>query len=195
MRDWTFTPAAVQVGLRYRLLFIPPGLEADSIAAWEEKLASRFVVERGEDNPPLTPAIANSVAAEQPLASEQIAPAEKTVASEEQREPKEVALAKDTPLQRSERRVPGPPSPPPVREKKSSAKFVPTWYEVTRPSVLYATPDVTAEIVTRLAPGKRVWVVRILDGEWLEVQSMKGRRPGFLPRETARPEQYEHAGR
>lgn len=195
MRGWTFTPAEVQVGLRYRLLFVPPGLEAGSIATWEEQLAGRVVVERGEENPPSTPAVATRVVAEQTSAIEQPAPAKKTVASEEQREPREVASAKGMPPQRSERGVPGPPLPPLVREKKSSPKFVPTWYQVTRPSVLYATPDVTAEIVTRLAPGKRVWVVRMVDGEWLEVQSMSGRRPGFLPRETARPEQYERAGR
>jgi len=195
MRDWTFTPAEMQVGLRYRLLFVPPSLEASSIATWEEQLAGRIVVERGEENPPPTPAVVPQVVAEQPSAIEQTAPAQKTVAPEEQREPREVASAKGAPPQRSERGVPGSPPPPSVREKKSSPRFIPTWYQVTRPSVLYATPDVTAAIVTRLAPGKRVWVVRVVDGEWLEVQSMSGRRPGFLPRETARPEQYERAGR
>jgi len=40
MRTWRFPPAETPVGLRYRLLFIPPGLEAKSITAWEEKLGS-----------------------------------------------------------------------------------------------------------------------------------------------------------
>ena len=195
MRNWAFTPAEVQVGLRYRLLFIPPGLAADSITAWEEKLAGRVVVERGEENPLPTPVAATPVVAELLPSNKKTSPAEKVVTPEKQREPREVALAKDAPLQRSERGVPDSPPPPLAREKKQSPKFVPTWYEVTRPSVLYATPNVTAEIVTRLTPGKRVWVVKVVDGEWLEVQSMRGRPPGFLPRETARPEQYERVGR
>src|SRR5262249_42102156 len=93
MRDWKFTPAEVQVGLRYRLLFIPPGLEADSIAVWEEQLTGRVVVERSEENSLPRP-VETPVVAGQPSASEQIASVEKTVAPEEQRKPPEMASAK-----------------------------------------------------------------------------------------------------
>ena len=196
MRGWIFFPAESPVDLRYRLLFVPPGLETASISAWEKQLAGRVVFERGEGNtlPPLVsrPA-ASPVGAEQPLPSiaEQTPSAEKSAPSEEPREPQVVASVKDEKSPRKNEKD-GDLSPP--REKKRPSKSVPGWYTVTRPSVLYATPEVTTEIVTRLAPGNRVWVARVINGDWLEVRSVKGRRPGFLPRETARPEE-QSAGR
>ena len=37
--------------------------------------------------------------------------------------------------------------------------------------------------------------IGIIEEDWLEVHSVKGRRPGFLPRQDAKPEQREHAQR
>jgi len=193
MRTWRFPPAETPVGLRYRLLFIPPGLEAKSITAWEETLADRSIVDRGAEHP-LPPAVtAPAGIAEPPLAPKTPSLAEQAGTAAKQPDPRAVASARDSVPRRSEQEVPDLPSP--RHEKKSSAPFVPTWYQVTRPSVLYATPQVTAAIVTRLPPGKRIWVVSVVKGEWLEVQSLSGRPPGFLPIETARPERPERARR
>ena len=196
MRGWIFSPAESPVDLRYRLLFIPPDFETASILAWEKQLAGRVVVERGEGNtssPSLASSAVAPVVAEQPLPlGKQTLPARKDVLSEEQQEPQEVASTKEASPGETGREAPG--LPPPL-EKKRPPKFVPTWYEVTRPSVLYGAPDVSAEIVTRLSPGHRVWVVKVVNKEWLEVRSVKGRRPGFLPRETARAERRGQASR
>lgn len=196
MRGWIFFPAESPVDLRYRLLFVPPDFETASILAWEKQLAGRVVFERDEGNtspPSLAPSAAAPVGAEQPLPSgEQILPAREDVLLEEQQEPQEVASAKETSPGKSGREAPG--LPPPLKKKRPS-KFVPTWYEVTRPSVLYGAPDVSAEIVTRLSPGQRIWVVKVVAKEWLEVHSVKGRRSGFLPRETARTERRGQASR
>ena len=194
MRGWIFFPAESPVDFRYRLLFVPPGTEAASIVTWEKHLAGRMVIARGEGNVPplpLSPPAAAPAVAEQPLPPmvEKTPLANKPVPAEE---PQELASAQAASPRKSDQEG---SALPPLREKKRPSKLVPGWYEVTRLSVLYTTPDVTAEIVTRLAPGNRVWVVRVVDKDWLEVRSVKGRRPGFLPRETARPERRESAGR
>jgi hypothetical protein len=196
MRGWIFFPAESPVDIRYRLLFVPPGLEIASISAWEKHLAGRAVFERSEGNTP--PPSDSRLVAAAPVGAEQwlppakqTPPVERPGSSEEPREPQVVASVKEA----SPRKRDGEgPDLSPAREKKRPIKSVPGWHTVTRPSVLYATPEVTAEIVTRLAPGNRVWVARVVNGDWLEVRSVKGRRPGFLPRETARPEQ-QSAGR
>jgi hypothetical protein len=197
MRGWIFFPAESPVDLRYRLLFVPPSLEIASITAWERQLAGRVVFERGEGNTPPSPRSSSATTpggAEQPLPAnvEQTLSGKNPVAAEAPREPSVVASVKEVPPRKSDR---AEPDLAPAREKKRSPKSVPGWFAVTRPSVLYATPEVTAEIVTRLAPGNRVWVVRVTNGDWLEVRSVKGRRPGFLPRETARPEGQARIGR
>ncbi len=197
MRGWIFFPAESPVDLRYRLLFVPPGLEIASITAWEKQLAGRVVFERGEGNTPPSPRSSSATTpggAEQPLPAnvEQPPSGKNPVAAEAPREPSVVASVKEVPSRKSDR---AEPDLAPAREKKRSPKSVPGWFIVTRPSVLYVTPEVTAEIVTRLPPGNRVWVVRVTNGDWLEVRSVKGRRPGFLPRETARPEGQARIGR
>ncbi|NOT53902.1 MAG: hypothetical protein HOP18_04785 [Deltaproteobacteria bacterium] len=195
MRGWIFFPAESPVDLRYRLLFVPPGLETASITAWEKQLAGRVVFERGEGDAPPRPQTSPTQApavAEQPLSPvEQTPPAKPPVPAAEPREPSVVASVKESPPRKSDREN---PDRAPAPEKKRAPKSVPGWFSVTRPSVLYAAPEVSADIVTRLTPGSRVWVVRVIGGDWLEVRSVKGRRPGFLPRETARAEQ-QSAGR
>ena len=81
------------------------------------------------------------------------------------------------------------------QETESPRQFLAQWYQVTRPAALYETPHSSAAVVTRLQAGKRIWVVDIVEGQWLEVRSVKGRRSGFLPREDAKPEQRKHARR
>lgn len=193
MRAWTFAPAEASVDLRYRLLFVPPGIDEVSIAVWEKSLAGRMVVDRSEESSPLPLATVTPLAAEQPPPIAKTPVAKKSASRKEQQEPRDVTSAKEASTHGNARGVPAPP--PPAREKKSPPKFVPTWYEVTRPSVLYATPSVTAEIITRFSRGKRVWVVNVVNGDWLEVRSIGGRPPGFLPRETARPELRTRANR
>lgn len=189
MREWTFPPADSPVDLRYRLLFVPPDFETASIFAWEKQLAGRLVFERGEENTSpsaFAPPVTAPVVAEQPL------PARRDTLQEEQQETQDMASVKEPSPQENTREA---PAILPVPEKKRPPKFVPAWYEVTRPSVLYGDPDVSADIVTRLSAGQRVWVVRVIDRDWLEVKSVKGRRPGFLPRETARRENRGQASR
>jgi hypothetical protein len=192
MRAWIFPPAEASVDLRYRLLFVPPGMDEVSIAVWEKSLAGRMVVDRNEESSALPLATVTSAAEQSPPVAETRS-AKKSASEEEQREPKDVASAKEASTHGSARGVAA--SSPPIREKKKPPKFVPAWYEITRPSVLYATPNVTAEIISRFSPGKRVWVVNVVNGDWLEVRSVSGRPPGFLPRETARPEPRERASR
>jgi hypothetical protein len=192
MRGWIFFPAESPVDFRYRLFFVPPSMEAASIIMWEKHLAGRMVIERGEERTVLPTRTATAVTTEQSPPVEDNASVKKDSLPEAQQESQEVASAKEASPGKSEREASGLLPP---HEKKSPPKFVPTWYEVTRPSVLYGTPDVSAEIVTRLSPGQRVLVVKVVDKEWLEVQSVKGRRPGFLPRETARKERRGRASR
>jgi hypothetical protein len=194
MRAWTFPPADASVDLRYRLLFVPPGIDEVSIAVWEKSLAGRMVVDRNEDSWPSPPAAAVPLATEQYPPTAETPGAKKPASGEERQGPRDLAAAKEASAHGDARGMPGP-SPSAREKKKPPPKFVPTWYEVTRPSVLYATPNVTAEIITRLSPGKRVWVVNVVNSDWLEVRSVGGRPPGFLPRETARPEPRERASR
>lgn len=86
---------------------------------------------------------------------------------------------------------PGAGSAEAVRDTRSVAQ----WYRVTRRTTLHEAPGSTAPAVTRLPAGKRVWVIGIVAGEWLEIRSVKGRRPGFLPRQDAKLEQRERARR
>src|SRR5215831_980723 len=50
MRAWSFPPADKEVQLRFRLLFVPPGVDQASILTWEKQLGSRTLAERGEEN-------------------------------------------------------------------------------------------------------------------------------------------------
>ncbi|MSQ48289.1 MAG: hypothetical protein EXR78_07865 [Deltaproteobacteria bacterium] len=183
MRGWIFLPAESPVDFRYRLLFVPPGLETASISAWEKQLAGRVVVERDVgETAVLSPPAPAPVDAALPLPPvEQAPPAKQPGPSAE---PREMASTREAAPRAREREDPRPLA----NEKIRPPKFEPKWYQVTRPSVLYTAPDATADIVTRLNSGKRLWVVRVVGADWLEVHSVKGRRPGFLPRETARPE-------
>ncbi|MCS6924268.1 MAG: AgmX/PglI C-terminal domain-containing protein [Candidatus Binatia bacterium] len=166
MRTWTFPPAEGRVQLRYTLLFVPPGVDRASIFMWEKHLGSRLVVDRGgEGAVPVT--VASLPEPGQPPAA------------------KKEAATPGKPAKR-------PPPPVPSRSRVESAQrwespTVLGWYRVIRPSALYAAPRDAADIITQLRPGTRVQVVKVVNGEWLEVRSVSNRPPGFLRRSNARP--------
>ncbi len=164
MRTWTFPPAEGRVQLRYTLLFVPPGIDHTSIFTWEKHLASRLVIDRsGEEHTAVVTA---------PVPEPVKSPA-----------PKVVAAAPVKPVKR-----PTPPSPPrPETAKRREEPTVLGWYRVIRSSALYAAPRAAADIITQLRPGTRVRVVRVVNGEWLEVHSVSNRPPGFLRRSNAQP--------
>ncbi len=60
MRAWSFPPAEEKTQLRFRLLFLPPGVDQASILTWEKQLGGRAVEERSEERrvatalPPVT---------------------------------------------------------------------------------------------------------------------------------------------
>ena len=60
MRAWNFPPAEEKAQLRFRLLFVPPGVDQASILTWEKQLGSRALVEGSEERrvatapPPVT---------------------------------------------------------------------------------------------------------------------------------------------
>ena len=49
MRAWSFPPAEEKAQLRFRLLFVPPGVDQASILTWEKQLGSRALVEGSEE--------------------------------------------------------------------------------------------------------------------------------------------------
>jgi Bacterial SH3 domain len=50
MRAWSFPPADEQVQLRFRLLFVPPGVDQASILTWEKQLGGHVLVDRSEES-------------------------------------------------------------------------------------------------------------------------------------------------
>jgi hypothetical protein len=49
MRAWSFPPADEEVQLRFRVLFVPPGVDQASILTWEKQLGSRVQVDRSDE--------------------------------------------------------------------------------------------------------------------------------------------------
>ncbi len=49
MRTWSFPPAVETSQLRFRLLFVPPGVDQASILTWEKQLGSHAVEEGSEE--------------------------------------------------------------------------------------------------------------------------------------------------
>jgi hypothetical protein len=167
MRTWQFPQAEGPVDVRYQLLLVPPGMDPTSIGQWEQHLAGRIERDRSEKT---RAAIAGTSSDKSPF-------------------PAVVRETKKT------------KGPAPLRRRASqpeterSPSFPAQWYQVTRPTELYASPTSSASVITRFQPGKRVWVIGVVGSQWLEVRSVKGRRPGFLPRENAKPEQRQRAQR
>lgn len=185
MRAWTFPPAEAQVDLRYRMVFVPAGVDQASIVKWESLLGDRVVMDQRDEVPsPASAEISGPVIT--------AAPAKNPAPVAEQKEPggapsEKIHREGDNRRALSERTSREP-------AEGNASHFVASWYRVTRPTKLYSAPRESAEVVTQLRPGKHVWVVGVVGGEWLEVHSVKGRVPGFLNRDNATPERSERAG-
>ena len=167
MRAWIFPPAAEQVRLRYRLLFIPPGIDVASIMTWEKQLDSRAVVDRSKESHPRLAAAPTPAAQPSPPKATAPTPTVKTP-------PQQVS--------------------PPVRVPEIDRDTAVGWYRVERPTSLYAAPRDSSDVVTRLRPGQRVRVIGVVGETWLEVRSVTNRPPGFLRREDAVRDRDERSG-
>lgn len=194
MRAWQFTLAEHAVDLRYRIMLIPAGIDPASISRWEKTLADRDEVDRSEKIPP-TVASAPVSSRERSPSSPAPAAAKKFAKRMSPERRHDDPQASET-AARAEKQE-GRSSQPRVRkaEAEQVPRFLAQWYRVTRPTTLHEAPDSTASVVARLPTGKHVWVIGMVDGDWLEVRSVKGRRPGFLPRQDAKPEQRGRARR
>jgi TonB family protein len=62
VRQWQFSPASGAVRLEYPLLFLPPGLDAASIMAWEKRTAALEVGQsHTEETQPVPPYAGNQL--------------------------------------------------------------------------------------------------------------------------------------
>lgn len=182
LRAWTFPPDDLPVQLRFTLLFIPPGMDEASILLWEKRLGSRPVIEKvGE---PSTPAVIATT-----TSPEKRAVGEATKAYHEGKSTlpheNDGALGKRPPATVRA----------PLKQSETSKRTAAGWYRVLQPTVLRADPNISSSAVARLRQGLRVRVVGVVKGQWLEVQSVSDRPPGFLRLEEAVPERVERAER
>jgi len=168
IRTWTFPPAEEQVQLRYTLLFVPPGIDPASVAVWEKQLANRAVMDRG---------------------GESRSEGHTATAAVPAKKPSPTVAAAARPAKKS-----SPAASPRAKAAEATPPVAYGWHRVIRPTVLYAAPRDSSDVVAQLSPGTRVRVVSLAAGEWLEVHSRAGRPPGFLRRGDAAPELGERAG-
>jgi hypothetical protein len=68
--------------------------------------------------------------------------------------------------------------------KKRPASRAADFYKVVRSTEVRSQPNASSKPLAQIAPGMAVKVVAIR-GEWLEVQSLYGRPPGFIHKDTA----------
>jgi len=78
--------------------------------------------------------------------------------------------------------VPPPAQPAPVPGRRAAEPGV---YETLRATTVYEEPVGSARVLTQIAKGTQVNVVRSV-GEWLEVRSKHGNPPGFIRVDDAR---------
>ena len=194
MRGWVFPSAAEQVHLRYRLLLVPPDVDAGTILAWETrtKRPRNGKTLRIAAAPALTERSSSSRAAvETPAASSR-----RTSASELASLP---GIGKPPPIPELEGRVPaqdtetGAETRAVEPELESELDTVIGWYRVTHSTVLYNAPHEYADVVAQLRQGMRVRVVDIIEGEWLEIHSVTDRPPGYLRVQHAVPDATRQA--
>ncbi len=79
------------------------------------------------------------------------------------------------------RKTPSEPAVEPARRHR------PGWYRVRYRSPLFQSPSETAPVVTYLAPGTRIHVIRVLPG-FLAVESTTGKPPGYVSSDDVLPE-------
>lgn len=182
MRGWVFPPAAEQVHLRYRLLFVPPGVEARTILAWE----TRDREKRNDMRIAAAPALAEQVSSGASLETS-VASAQRASASELAALP---GIGKPPPIPELEGRIPGREAEAREVEPESDA----TWYRVLHSTVLYDAPHAYAGVVAQLRQGMRIRVVDIIEDEWLEIHSVTDRPPGYLRIQHAVPDETPQTG-
>ena len=166
---WVFPPADSTVQLRATLLFIPPGIDIESVVAWERQVvrtkdaAQREIVLAPSDETP----------SQEPSAAELPgSPPPKSVSKVVEKRTESAVTPSPPPVVKAQT----PPPPPPLMGSQAGAG----WYKVKRSTALRAEPRTSAALVALLKPGTRVRVVRSVAGRWLEVHSVTGRRPGYL---------------
>jgi len=78
------------------------------------------------------------------------------------------------------------PTPPSTQSSTAPARrgAEPGVYETRRATAVYEEPLSSARVVTQIAKGTEVTVVRSA-GEWLEVRSKHGNPPGFIRADDA----------
>lgn len=198
MRGWVFPAAAEQVHLRYRLLFVPPDVDAGTILAWETR------TKRPRNGKTLRIAAAPALT-ERPSSSRAVV--ETPVSAAEQASSPEIAalpdiadiadMGKPPPIPELEGRVPAQDAETDAETRAVEAELESDtaigWYRVTHSTVLYNAPHEYADVVAQLRQGMRVRVVDIIEGEWLEIHSVTDRPPGYLRIQHAVPDATRQA--
>lgn len=85
------------------------------------------------------------------------------------------------PQARGAQPLPPPEPPAPVPARRAAEPGV---YQTLRATTVYEEPVGSARVLTRIAKGTRVTVVRSA-GDWLEVRSKHGNPPGFIRADDA----------
>jgi Bacterial SH3 domain len=71
------------------------------------------------------------------------------------------------------------PPPAPASSARASRAVEPGTYEVVRAASVYEEPAGSSRVVTQIARGTQVTVVRSV-GDWLEIRSKHGNPPGYI---------------
>jgi hypothetical protein len=180
LRVWVFPPADLPVQMRFTLLFIPPGMDEASVLLWEKRLGSRPIIEK-----------VGEVAA--PVAVAAVPAPEKRSAEEASQKPTKGEQASSSAKSSNGEKKTATTSPARPGKDEAASRPVVGWYRVRQPTVLRASPDMSAKAIARLRQGLRVRVVGVAKREWLEVHSVNKRPPGFLWREDVVPERTDRA--
>ena len=194
MRGWVFPAAAEQVHLRYRLLFVPPDVDARTILAWETrtKRPRNGKTLRIAAAPALTERSSSETSVEAPAASSQHVSASElaSLPSIGEAYPTSSRAAVETSTASTQRasaselaslpgigeRI-GKPPPIPELEGRVSVQEAEThevepesdteigWYRVLDSTVLYDAPNEYADVVAQLRQGMRIQVVDVIEGD------------------------------
>lgn len=180
MRAWTFPPAELPVEVRLTLLFVPPGIDGASILSWEKRLGSRPVIEKVEETLPTVVATTQEK--------------EMTKEPPQEKGEKVSSTTEMKPTTEKKRQVAAIATPPP-QSRNTAPSDITGWYRVLYQTPLRSAPRSSAHVIAQLKRNTRVRVVKVIEGQWLEVRSVSDRPPGFLWWEDAAPEDPEQVGR
>lgn len=92
------------------------------------------------------------------------------------REIERLSSARAVPASRATKRGAEPPLAPATTERRAERTGT---YETVRPTMVFEGPATTAQILSRIAAGTEVTVVRTI-GTWFEIRSKHGNPPGFV---------------